>query len=91
MATKLTPAETVHLVITSTIAIGGQIKRTNSLVEVSETDARFYLERGKARLATADDLPVAPPAADESEADEADEADEAPKRRRKKTTTDIEE
>ncbi len=82
MATKLTPAETVHLVITSSIAIGGQIKRTGDVVEVSEADAQRILERGKARLATADDVPAA--AAAEPEGEAKTETDAAPKRQRRK-------
>lgn len=47
--------ETIFLVLTSAIAIDGGICRAGSLVEVSELEAKNFLHRGKARLATAED------------------------------------
>lgn len=48
-------SKTIFLVLTSAIAIDGGICRAGSLVEVSELEAKNFLHRGKARLATADD------------------------------------
>jgi hypothetical protein len=47
--------QTIFLVLTSAIAIDGGICRAGSLVEVSELEAKNFLHRGKARLATAED------------------------------------
>lgn len=46
---------TIFLVLTSALVIDGGICRAGSLVEVSEQEAKNFLSRGKARLATADD------------------------------------
>ncbi|MGX5834778.1 hypothetical protein ACWIJ6_11665 [Aeromonas piscicola] len=43
------------LKLTSAIAIDGQIHKPGSLVEVSEAEAKNFLHRGKAVLATAED------------------------------------
>lgn len=52
-------SKTIFLVLTSAIAIDGGICRAGSLVEVSELEAKNFLHRGKARLATAEDgVPV---------------------------------
>lgn len=48
-------SKSIFLVLTSAIAIDGGICRKDSLVEVSEMEAKNLLARGKARLATADD------------------------------------
>ena len=48
-------SRTIFLVLTSAIAIDGGICRAGQLVEVSELEAKNFLARGKARLATADD------------------------------------
>jgi ribosomal protein L9 len=48
---KKTPAS-VFLVITSAVAIDGELAKANSIVEVSDAEARNLLHRGKARLAT---------------------------------------
>lgn len=48
-------SKTIFLVLTSAIAIDGGICRAGSLVEVSELEAKNFLHRGKARLATAED------------------------------------
>lgn len=45
----------VFLVITSAIVIDGAIAKAGSLVEVSDTEARNLLHRGKARVATDED------------------------------------
>ena len=43
------------LKLTCAIAIDGQIHKAGSLVEVSEAEAKNFLHRGKAVLATAED------------------------------------
>lgn len=43
------------LKLTSAIAIDGQIHKAGSLVEVSEAEAKNFLDRGKAVLATSED------------------------------------
>ena len=43
------------LKLTSAIVIDGQIHKAGSLVEVSEAEAKNFLHRGKAVLATAED------------------------------------
>lgn len=43
------------LKLTSAIVIDGQIHKAGSLVEVSEAEAKNFLHRGKAILATAED------------------------------------
>jgi hypothetical protein len=49
----------IFLVLTSAIAIDGELVRAGSLVEVSELEAKNLLHRGKARLATeADGAPA---------------------------------
>lgn len=55
----------IFLVLTSAIAIDGAILRAGSLVEVSEREAKNFLHRGKARLATVED--GAPEASAESD------------------------
>lgn len=56
------------LVLTSAIAIEGNICRAGALIEVSEREAKNLLARGKARLATVDD--GAPEHDEESEQDD---------------------
>lgn len=48
--------ETVTLKLTSTIAIGGQVIKPPSLVEVTRSEAKNLLRRGKAILATIEDV-----------------------------------
>jgi hypothetical protein len=55
MKTKLTSAQSVFLVITSAVGIGGEIARAGAIVEVTDGEAKDMLNRGKARLATAED------------------------------------
>jgi hypothetical protein len=64
-----TEMNSVHLKLTSAIAIGGNIFKPGTIVEVSDSDARDLLNRGKAEVATADDVA--------QEADTADTADAA--------------
>lgn len=57
--------DSVFLVIESAVVIDGQIASKGALVEVTDTEARNLLARGKARVATeADGAPDAEPAAD---------------------------
>lgn len=53
---KNTP-KSVFLVITSAIVVDGQIAGKDAIVEVTEAEAKNLLGRGKARLATVDDVP----------------------------------
>lgn len=48
-------SKSIYLVLTSAIAIDGNICRKGSMIEVSEVEAKNLLHRGKARLATAED------------------------------------
>lgn len=67
--------KTYPLKITSAVVIDGTIQKAGAIVEVREADAKRLLERGKAVVATADDLPApAPEAAAEAEAKAAAEA-----------------
>lgn len=47
--------KSVFLVVTSALAIAGSIAAPGDLIEVSEAEAVNFLNRGKARLATAED------------------------------------
>jgi hypothetical protein len=47
----------VHLKLTSAVALGGQIFKAGSIVEVGEDIARDILNRGKAEVATVADAP----------------------------------
>ena len=49
--------KTIYLVALSAIAIGGEIAKAGSLIEVSQGEARDLLRRERARLATEDDAP----------------------------------
>lgn len=51
--------KTIWLKVTSAIVVGGEIAAPGELVEVTESEAKNLLHRGKAELATAEDLPVA--------------------------------
>lgn len=51
--------KTIWLKVTSAIVVGGDIAKPGELVEVTQTEAKNLLHRGKAELATAEDLPVA--------------------------------
>ena len=81
--------ETVLLKVTSAFFIGGKMARPGDVVEVTTSDARDLLNRGKARLAEAakTEQTGAPDAGEPAEARvglvEAD-ADEQPRRRRGK-------
>lgn len=44
--------QSVFLVLTSALVIDGEVIRAGTLVEVSEREAKNFLHRGKARLAT---------------------------------------
>ncbi|BAO20606.1 hypothetical protein [Pseudomonas phage PPpW-3] len=48
-------SKTIFLKLTSAVAIDGAICRKGSIVEVSEAEAKNFLHRGKAVLATAED------------------------------------
>ena len=45
----------IFLALTSALVIDGEVVRAGNLVEVSEAEAKNFLHRGKARLATAED------------------------------------
>jgi len=60
--------ESVFLKLTSAIAIDGAVVRAGSLVEVTQTEAKNLLHRGKAVLATERD--GAPVAGDDDGADD---------------------
>jgi len=47
--------KTVHLKLTSAIAVGGHVIKPPSIVEVTEGEAKDLLHRGKAVLATEED------------------------------------
>lgn len=70
-------AKSYVLKLTSAVAIDGQICRKDSLVEVSEAEAKNLLARGKAEVATADELL-------ETETDEAEATAEKPAAKRAK-------
>ena len=77
--------ETVMLKVTSAFFIGGKMARPGDVVEVTTSDARDLLNRGKARLA---EVAAAAPEADESTEARVGlvetDADEQPRRRRGK-------
>lgn len=56
----------IFLVLLAAVGLDGALCAAGSLVEVTDTEARNLLHRGKARLATAEDMPAQP--ADEDEA-----------------------
>lgn len=51
--------KTIWLKVTSAIVVGGDIAKPGELVEVTQGEAKNLLHRGKAELATAEDLPEA--------------------------------
>lgn len=55
--------KTVILKLTSAIVVAGQVIRPGNLVEVTESEARDLLHRGKATVATQEDADAAEPAA----------------------------
>lgn len=57
--------KSVFLKVSSAFLVGGTIAKTGEIVEVSESEAKDLLQRGKATLATAADAPEQP--ADEVE------------------------
>lgn len=69
----------IFLVLTSALVIDGDVAKAGTLVEVSENEAKNFLHRGKARLATAED--GAPQMDDEDEG-------EKPKRRSRNKQAD---
>ncbi len=63
--------QNVYLVVTSAFVLAGDIVKNGELVEVTESEAREFLRRGMARVATeSDGVPQAGEAADAA-ADEA--------------------
>lgn len=70
--------QNVHLVVTSAFMLAGDMAVEGDIVEVTNAEARDLLERGKARVATAEDgVP-----ADEAEP-EADAEPDAPAKAKK--------
>lgn len=51
--------KTIWLKVTSAIVVGGEIAMPGELIEVTQAEAKNLLHRGKAELATAEDLPEA--------------------------------
>ncbi len=75
-------SQNVYLVVTSAFVLAGDIVTPDMLVEVTDSEARNLLSRGKARLATADDGVPVEGQEDDAES-EPDEADDKPKRGKK--------
>jgi hypothetical protein len=69
--------QNVHLVVTSAFMLAGDMAVEGDIVEVTNAEARDLLERGKARVATAEDG-----VQDEPEA-EAEDEPEAPAKAKK--------
>ncbi len=68
--------ESVFLVVTSAFVLAGDIAKPGEIVEVSDSEARDFLRRGMARVATeADGVPNAEP---EPEAEAEAEAEAEP-------------
>jgi hypothetical protein len=63
--------------LTAAIAIGGEIVRAGTVIDIGEDAAKDLLRRGKAEVATADDEP-------EADAEDDEPAAEKPKRTRAK-------
>lgn len=59
--------QNVHLVVTSAFMLAGDMAVEGDIVEVTNAEARDLLDRGKARLATAEDGVTDEPEADEAE------------------------
>lgn len=57
--------KSVFLKVSSAFLVGGAIAKTGEIVEVTESEAKDLLQRGKATLATASDAPEQ--AADDAE------------------------
>ena len=57
--------KSVFLKVSSAFLVGGEIAKTGEIVEVTESEAKDLLQRGKATLATASDAPEQ--AADDAE------------------------
>lgn len=71
--------DSVHLKVTSAFVVGGEIARKGEIVEVSVTEAKSLLARGKAVLATEADAPkVAKNPLAVGATKQADESDAAP-------------
>jgi len=72
--------ETVFLVVTSAFVLSGEIAEMGEIVEVTDTEARDFLRRGMARVATADDgIPDDEPEAETDVDDDTDADGNAPK------------
>lgn len=67
--------QNVHLVVTSAFMLAGDMAVEGDIVEVTNAEARDLLDRGKARVATAEDgVPDEPEAADAEPEAEAEPA-----------------
>lgn len=72
-------SETVFLKVTSAFLVGGKLAAKDNIVEVSISEAKDLLNRGKAVLADANDAPkVAPKPLAVGDTKEADEIEESP-------------
>ena len=75
--------QNVYLVVTSAFVLAGEIAKPGELVEVSDSEARDLLNRGKARPATEEDgVPV--PQTVEAEPEKEPEQEEEPAKPKKK-------
>lgn len=73
--------ETVFLKVSSAFLVGGQLAKAGEVVEVTSTEAKDLLARGKAVVATGADAPVEQEqeqAQDEAQQPEGEAAAEAP-------------
>jgi hypothetical protein len=75
--------ETVILKVTSAIVVGGEVMRAGDLVEVTRSEAKDLLHRGKAELATEADAPKAVEPESRVELEEIDEPQPSGKRGRR--------
>lgn len=72
-------SETVNLKLAGAIVWNGVIQRTGSILEdVPEDDAKRLLSKGKATVATADDIPKKPAGQVDGEGDEGGEGEKKP-------------
>lgn len=67
----------VYLVVTSAFMLAGDMVTEGQIVEVTNAEARDLLERGKARVATAEDGVPAVAEPTEAEGDDAADGDDA--------------
>lgn len=71
-------SKSIVLKVSSAFLVGGQVARAGELVEVTVTEAKDLLSRGKAVLATADDAPkLQEPQQQEGEGTQANEGQNA--------------